>query len=77
MVAKSFSQIVELDYFETFSPMVKLTTIQIILTLTMSKNWLVKQLDVHKAFVHGELGEDVFMVQTLGFVDSNNSFLCV
>ena len=77
MVAKSFSQIVELDYFETFSPMVKLTTIQIILTLTMSKNWLVKKLNVHKAFLYGELGEDVFMVQTLGFVGSNNSFLCV
>ena len=76
MVAKSFSQIVESDYFETFNLMVKLTTIQIILTLTMSKNWLVKQLDVHKAFLHGELG-DVFMVQTLGFVGSNNSFLCV
>ena len=76
MVAKSFSQIVESDYFETFNLMVKLTTIQIILTLTMSKNWLVKQLNVHKAFLHGELG-DVFMVQTLGFVGSNNSFLCV
>ena len=57
--------------------MVKLATIQIILTLTMSKNWLAKQLDVHKAFLHDELGEDVFMLQTLGFVGSNNSFLCV
>ncbi|RVW69705.1 Retrovirus-related Pol polyprotein from transposon RE1 [Vitis vinifera] len=65
------------DYFETFSPMVKPTTIQIVLTLAMSKNWPVKQLDVHNAFLHSDLGEDVFMVQPPGFVDSNNpSYVC-
>lgn len=57
--------------------MVKPTTIQIVLTLAMSKNWPVKQLDVHNAFLHSDLGEDVFMVQPPGFVDSNNpSYVC-
>lgn len=71
MVAKGYSQTAGLDYFETFSPM---ATIRIVLTLAMSKNWLVKRLDVHSAFLHGELGEDVIMVQPPRCVHSNNPF---
>ena len=74
LVVKGYSQTTGLDYFETFSPMVKPTTIWIVFPLAMSKNWHVKQLDMRNAFLHGELGEYMFMVQPHSLVDSNNPF---
>ena len=60
---------VGLDCDDTFSPVVKPTTIRIVLSLAGSRNWPVKQLDVKNAFLHGDLNETVFMHQPPGFVD--------
>ena len=70
LVAKGFHQTHGLDYFETFSPVVKPTTVHIVLTLALSFNWPLKQLDVHNAFLNGDLLEEVFMTQPSGFVNS-------
>jgi Reverse transcriptase (RNA-dependent DNA polymerase) len=45
------------------------TTIRVILSLALSSNWHLRQLDVQNAFLHGDLQEQVFMVQPPGFVD--------
>lgn len=50
--------------------MIKPTTIRVVLTLALSKNWVVRQLDVNNVFLIGELEEDVFMVQPEDFVDA-------
>ena len=77
LVAKGFHQTVGFDFNETFSPVVKPTTIRIILTLALSKGWLVRQLDVNNAFLNGDLQEEVFMVQPEGFEDPQHpSFVC-
>uniref|UniRef100_A0A2N9GPU0 Integrase catalytic domain-containing protein n=1 Tax=Fagus sylvatica TaxID=28930 RepID=A0A2N9GPU0_FAGSY len=68
LVAKSFHQKPSVDNGDTFSPVVKPTTIRIVLSLVVSSNWCIKQLDVQNAFLHGHLQENVYMVQPPGFV---------
>jgi hypothetical protein len=68
LVAKGFHQQAGIDYDETFSPVVKPTTVRIILTLAAQFNWPLRQLDISNAFLHGFLKEDVHMVQPPCFV---------
>ncbi|KAH9718111.1 retrovirus-related pol polyprotein from transposon RE1 [Citrus sinensis] len=77
LVAKGFLQTPGLDFNETFSPVVKAATIRIILTMAVSNDWLLRQVDINNAFLNGDLTEAVYMPQSEGFEDKNRpSYIC-
>ncbi|KAI0510265.1 hypothetical protein KFK09_010866 [Dendrobium nobile] len=72
LVALGNRQEYGIDYEETFSPVAKLPTIRILFTVALYHGWQVQQLDVEKAFLHGNLSETVYMSQPKGFEDSSH-----
>ena len=77
LVAKGFHQQYGVDFDETFSPVIKLPTVRLILSLAVSLHWPLRQLNVKNAFLHGILKEEVYMTQPQGYIDSTHpSYVC-
>ncbi|GJS60999.1 ribonuclease H-like domain-containing protein [Tanacetum coccineum] len=70
IVANGSNQQHGVDFDETFSPVVKPATIRTVLSLDVSRQWPIHQLDVKNAFLNGDLFETVYMHQPPGFVNS-------
>lgn len=67
LVAKGFHQRPDIDYRETFSPVLKPATLRLILSLAISQKWSLRQLDINNAFLQGRLHENVYMSQPPSF----------
>jgi hypothetical protein len=61
LVARGFTQQHGIDYGDIFSPVVKPATVHLVLSLVVSRDWSLRQVDVSNAFLHGFLTEDVYM----------------
>lgn len=77
LVVKGFQQKQGIDFTEIFSPVVKMTTIRVILSIVAAENLHLEQLDVKTAFLHGDLEEEIYMTQPEGFeVPGTKNLVC-
>eukprot|EP00253_Pinus_taeda_P002136 PITA_02136 len=76
LVAKGFSQVEGIDYTETFSPVAKMNSVRLVLSLAASFKWEVHQMDVKSSFLHGDLHEEIYMEQPIGFIQTDSSLVC-
>ncbi|GJW76372.1 zinc finger, CCHC-type containing protein [Tanacetum coccineum] len=73
-----FRQKEGIDYFDTYAPVARITTIRLLLALAAIHNLVIHQMDVKTAFLNGDLDEEVYMKQPEGFVmpvDKTKKFL--
>ena len=57
-----------MDYFDTFSPIAKMTYVQLFISLAATYNWDLHQLDIKNVFLYGDLQEEVYMEQPPEFI---------
>lgn len=65
-----------LDYTETFAPVVKMTTVRLILDIAAKKIYEIHQMDVHNAFLDGDLDEEIYMRPPPGFTTPGDKRVC-
>ncbi|CAI7754428.1 unnamed protein product [Closterium sp. NIES-54] len=66
-VARGFSQRQGVDYFQTFSPTPKMTTLRVLLHVAAQRNYELHSLDFSTAFLQGSLHEEIWLRRPPGF----------
>ena len=68
LIVKGYVQTYDLDYSDTFSPVAKMAYVRLFISLTATYNLDLHQVDIKNVFLHGDLQEEVYVEQPLGFV---------
>ncbi|GKF09016.1 putative RNA-directed DNA polymerase [Tanacetum coccineum] len=71
-LVKGFNQKEGIDFDETFSPVVKMSTVRCVIALSVTNCWPLFQLDINNAFLYGDLDEDIYMTIPKGFASKDN-----
>ena len=75
LVAKGYTQKYGIDYDETFSPVVRFSSIRCLLAFAVQNDLLIHQMDVETAFLNGKLDEEIYMQQPEGYVKPGEEHL--
>ncbi|GJT67365.1 retrovirus-related pol polyprotein from transposon TNT 1-94 [Tanacetum coccineum] len=68
VVIQGFRQREGLDYFDTYSPVTRITSIRMIIAIAALRNLEIHQMDVKTAFLNEDLEEEIYMNQPEGFI---------
>ncbi|KAL0550095.1 hypothetical protein IC582_014593 [Cucumis melo] len=68
LVVKGYKQQEGLDYFDTYSPVTRITSIRMLIAISALHGFEIHQMDVKTTFLNGELDEEIYMQQPKGFV---------
>ncbi|GKA61804.1 zinc finger, CCHC-type containing protein [Tanacetum coccineum] len=72
LVIQGFKQKSGIDYFDTYALVARISTIRLLIALASIHSLIIHQMDVKTAFLNGELEEEVYMNQPLGFILTGN-----
>nr|GEX31585.1 zinc finger, CCHC-type [Tanacetum cinerariifolium] len=72
LVIQGFNQKSGIDYFDTYAHVARISTIRLLITMALIHNLIIHQMDVKTAFLNGDLKEEVYMKQPLGFIMPGN-----
>ena len=53
-MTKGYAQTYGVDFFDTFSPVAKMTSVRLFISLAATHNWDLHQIDIKNAFLHGD-----------------------
>lgn len=76
LVAHGNRQKEGLDYKETFAPIANMNTVRFLLAVSAAQRWEVHQMDVHNAFLYGDLEEEIYMQLPQGFKSDKPNQVC-
>ncbi|GKA78709.1 retrovirus-related pol polyprotein from transposon TNT 1-94 [Tanacetum coccineum] len=68
LVIQGFRQREGLDYFDTYSPVTRITSIRMIIAIAALRNLEIHQMDVKTAFLNGDLEEEIYINQPEDFI---------
>nr|GEX84708.1 zinc finger, CCHC-type [Tanacetum cinerariifolium] len=77
LVIQGFRQKDEIDFFDTYAPVARISTIRLLLALAAIYDLVIHQMDVKTAFLNGDFDEEVYMKQPEGFVMPGHESKCV
>ena len=69
LVAKGFKQKADLDFFDTFFLVTRITSIRLLIAIATIFDLKIHQMDVKTAFLNGDLEEEIYMDQPEGFIE--------
>lgn len=72
LAAKGCAQQYGIDFYETFSPVVRYSSVTLIISLAVEHNLFLHQMDVSTAYLNSELSEEVYMKQPDGFANKHH-----
>jgi len=57
LIAQGFTQVLGVDYYETYAPVARLTSLRLILAIAARQDWDIDIFDFHSAFLNGKLND--------------------